>query len=141
MTSLGDTLTGDTIQLVDLLIDRYAEASDDGQRTVGTLPDWAAGEQPVFIGGLQRVAALVELAENSPSGTVWPRWRTALEQAMDHGMVMTDGLVMLLPRVLADLDAREGRVDEAIAGYQTAIATAEEIGCRPELARSSDTHG
>ena len=136
VTSLGDTLTGDTIELIDLLIDRYAEASDAGQRTAGALPDWARGDQPVFIGGLQRVGALVELAENSPRGTAWPQWRTALEQAMEQGMVMTDGLVMLLPRVLADLSAREGRVDEAIAGYQTAIAKAEEIGSRPELARA-----
>ena len=83
--------------MVDLLIDLHADASDGGQRVSNARPGWASGEQAIYLGGVQRLGALVELADAAPSAEMLPRWRGALERAMDTGMLMTDGLVMLLP--------------------------------------------
>lgn len=136
VTSMDDASYGDTIHLVDLLIDMHADESDRVRTALSEHPTLASGDQLAVIGSIQRVGALVEMADAAPSAEAWDRWRVLLEQVMERGMLMTEGLVMLLPRVHADLCARESRLDEAAAGYRTAIATAETIGSAPELARS-----
>jgi class 3 adenylate cyclase len=136
VTSMDDTSYGDTIKLVDLLVDVHADEIDRARATLAARPDLAARDQPAFIGGIQRVGALAELADALPDTPALDQWIELLDQVMGRGMLVTEGLVMLLPRVHADLCVRRSRLDEAAHGYATAIAIAERIGSAPELARA-----
>lgn len=136
VNALDDTSYADTIELIELVVALHGDESDRVQRALLAAPHLADGYQPVFIGGVQRVAALVELAESADLSEAFPGWRASLDAALDRSMLVSDGLVMLLPRVRADLAALEGRLDDADAGYRDAIATAEAIGARPDLARA-----
>ena len=66
VTTLNDNSYGDTIEVAELLVDLHADESARLQRALLTTPHLASGNQPAFIGGVQRVAALVELANAAP---------------------------------------------------------------------------
>lgn len=134
--SLDDAAYGNTIDLVELLVAFHGDEVDRVRRAFAAAPNLVDGPHAVFIGGVQRVAALVEMADVVSSPEPFAGWRTALDDATDHGMLLTEGLVMLLPRVQADLAARAGRVDDAAAGYRDAIETATRIGSLPEVGRA-----
>jgi class 3 adenylate cyclase len=136
VTSIDDSAYVGTIEIVELLVDMYADETDRVRRALLAAPHLAAGEQAVFVGGIQRVAALVELATVVPSTDAFAGWSAAVQQALDAGMRIAEGLVLFLPRVMADLAALRGSTAEAAAAYRDAIADAEAARCAPEKARA-----
>jgi class 3 adenylate cyclase len=114
----------------------YAEETSRVRRALLAAPHLASGEQAVFVGSVQRVAALVELAPVVPSSDAFPGWQTALQEALDSGMRITEGLVFFLPRVMADLAALREANEEAVTAYRDAIDAATTARCAPEMARA-----
>jgi class 3 adenylate cyclase len=126
----------DTIGLVDLLVD----ASDGDQAAVGgwvaAQPGWLEAGWPVMLGGVQRLAVLVDASGAAGIEVRLPALARGLDEAADRGMLLTDGLVALVPRLRAVVAARERRFADAEREFRRAIDIAAAMGARPELARA-----
>ena len=89
---------------------------------------------PARVGSVTVPAVLAELAPSIP-GPLADDLAAALAAIEDTGMVLTDGLLHLVPRVRALAEARAGRPDEAQAHLER-DDLAERIGARAEGARA-----
>ena len=140
---------------LDLDVPLYEEAAWVARRLVRALagetaavaielegrPELLKARWPVALGTVSRFAALVELAALTGVDVDLDRVERALHRAAQRGMVVTDGHVFLVPRVLGLVARLRGRDDEAEARLREAIAIAERLGLRPELARASLEYG
>jgi len=126
----------DTIGLVDLLVD----ASDGDQAAVGgwvaAQPVWLEANWPVTLGAVQRLAALVDASGTAGIEVRLPALARGLTEAAERGMLLTDGLVALVPRLRAVVAAREQRFEDAEREFRRGIDVAAAMGARPELARA-----
>ena len=89
---------------------------------------------PVTLGTVARVATLAELADQTGAVVDLDRIEHAVDRAIDHGMVLTEGPMFLLPRIRALVAWLQGRLEEADDRYRDAIAVAERSGMRTEVA-------
>ena len=136
MSELDHALGRDTMSLIDLAVDA-------GDGAVDGVPDALAerrlslvGAWPVALGTVQRAAALLEIASVAELPLPIDALAHGLDEVASRGMVFTEGIIALVPRLRADAAALAGNFDEAEARYDEAIATARAIGARPELARA-----
>ena len=90
---------------------------------------------PARIGSVMVPSVLAEIAPDEP-GPRADDLAAALAAIEDTGMVLTDGLLHLVPRVRGLAEARAGRLDEARTHLERAIEVAERIGASAEGARA-----
>jgi class 3 adenylate cyclase len=88
------------------------------------------------IGATARFATLVELAQITGVAIAVPRVERSLTAAAEAGQVLTEGPLLLIPRVRGVLVAMDGRLDEAVVLLDEAIAHAIRLHLGPELARA-----
>lgn len=108
---------------------------DDASFEVPGRLDALIAHWPARIGSVIVPAVLAELAP-AEVGQLADDLATALGSIEDTGMVLTDGLLHLIPRVRGLAEARAGRPDQARMHLERAIDLAERIGARAEGARA-----
>jgi class 3 adenylate cyclase len=91
---------------------------------------------PLSVGAIQRSAVLAEIAEITSSDVDLEHTEAALAGAAERGMLITDGLTFLVPRLRGMVARLRGDSAGAEALLRDAITVADRIGARPELGRS-----
>lgn len=136
--SEGDVVVEEeTVWLARQIARAHAGQHDEVRAAVAAHPERVSGRWPPFIGASGWFAYLGELALLVEVDLPLDRIERGLARAADHGMVLSDGPVVLLPRVRGALARRRGRVEEADALLREAVEVARARGLRPELGRAS----
>lgn len=94
------------------------------------------GKGPLDINSGSLMCAFLDLAAMAGTAEGTAPVRERLETLASNGLVLTSGGVFLVRRVLARAAAVAGETEQAESGFQQAIASAERLAVRPELARS-----
>jgi class 3 adenylate cyclase len=127
----------ETVWLARQVARAHAGKHDEVRAAVAAHPERVSGRWPPFIGATGWFAYLAELALLVDVDLPLDRIERGLARAAEHGMVITDGPVVLVPRARGALARRQGRLEEAAALLREAIEVARAGGLRPELGRSS----
>ncbi|HEX6312387.1 MAG TPA: adenylate/guanylate cyclase domain-containing protein, partial [Acidimicrobiia bacterium] len=104
-----------------------ADGSDEGL---------LAAHWPVALGTTAWFAVVAEVADRTGVEVPLAHLDDALDEAAGRGMVVTDGLSFLVPRVRGLVARLRGDDGAAEAQFRAALTVAEEHGLRPELART-----
>ncbi len=127
----------ETVWLARQLARAHAGQHDEARAALTAHPDRVAARWPAWLGATGWFAYLGELAAVLDTELPLERIEHGLAQAAEQGMLITDGPVVLLPRVRGALARRQGRLDEADALLREAVDVARARGMRPELGRAS----
>jgi len=131
----GDSrgLYGELARIIRLYVRAHAGRHDE---VAAWLETAARARWPLSVGAVQRSGALAEMADLTGSDIDLERIDTALAGAAERGMVLTDGLSFLLPRLRGLVARLRADPDAAEQHLRGAIEIAERIKARPELGRS-----
>ena len=99
-------------------------------------PERTAATWPVWLGAVQRFAALAEIADQAGVDVPLEEIERALAHAAAKGMLITDGLIFLVPRLRGVVAGLQRRWVDAEQHLEEALATASRIGARPEFGRT-----
>lgn len=100
-------------------------------------PERITARWPVALGTVARFAVLAELADSTAADVPIDRIERGLARAAEREMTITDGVTFVIPRVRALAARIDGRLDDAERHLHDAVRACEQIGARPELARTS----
>jgi class 3 adenylate cyclase len=114
----------------------YSGDVEDVQAELAAHPERVEARWGVALGTVARFAVLGELADATGAEVPLHRIERALARAADLGMTVTDGLTFVVPRARALVARHDGRTGDAERHLDSAVATCERIGARPELARA-----
>ncbi len=127
----------ETVWLARQIARAHAGQHDEVRAAVAAHPERVSGRWPPFIGATGWFAYLAELALLVDVDLPLDRIERGLARVAEHGMVITDGPVVLVPRVRGALARRQGRLEEADSLLREAVEVARARGLRPELGRAS----
>jgi len=126
----GASPYADAADVILRLVRAHAGRAADSDRRLGVVWPWGMGTTAWF-------AAAAEIADITGAEAPLDRIAEALERAADRGMVVTDGLSFLVPRVRGLVARMRGDDHAAELHLRAAIDVAERLGLRPELGRAS----
>ena len=127
-----DTSAGMVVEVVELLADAF-----EGRPI--RLPPWimpALGHWPVRIGAVTVPVVLVGLTEAGACSVPLEPLERALERSAETGMLLADGLLLLLPRLRGLAALADGRLDDARTRLVEAENLAQAIGAEAEAVRA-----
>ena len=127
-----DTSAGMVVEVVELLADAF-----EGRPI--RLPAWimpALGHWPVRIGAVTVPAVLVGLTEAGACSVPLEPLERALDRSTETGMLLSDGLLLLLPRLRGLAALADGRLEDARTRLVEAENLAQAIGAEAEAVRA-----
>ncbi|MGH8984348.1 MAG: AAA family ATPase [Acidimicrobiia bacterium] len=119
------------------LVRVYTGEVDNARIELAAHPERITARWPIGLGTVARFAVLAELADSAGVEVPMDRIERGLARAAGRGMTITDGLTFVIARVRGLAARIDGRVDDAEGHLHDAVAACEQIGARPELARTS----
>ena len=126
----------ETVWLARQVARAHAGQYDDIRASIAAHPERVEARWPAWLGATGWFAYLGELALLMDADLPLDRIERGLAQAAECGMVITDGPVVLVPRLRGALAHRRGRLEEADALLGEAIEVARGRGLQPELGRA-----
>jgi class 3 adenylate cyclase/tetratricopeptide (TPR) repeat protein len=118
------------------LLRAYSGAGDEVRKYFTESPLRGSREGRADIDSLAGFCALVEIADQVALPPLAEQLYHPLSRAAERGALFSRGWMFLIPRVLGVAAAVNRWWDQAETHFQTAIATADQLGARPELGRS-----
>lgn len=126
-------LYDELVQLTLLYVRTHAGERGEAIQWLGSA---ARARWPLSVGAVQRSGVLAEMAELTGAEVDLERTEAALAGAAERGMVITDGLSFLVPRLRGLVARLRGENEVAEQHLRGAVDVAERIRARPELGRS-----